>query len=152
MVSCWHVCDNSCMDPFDPETPRPPSTPDDVQPPGRSVRRFGRGFGWTAAVVAVPLGIALSWVTAWVGNCKLGFFGETGPDIGAGSFTLSDLGAQSIGWLVAVVPWLIIARWNRDSDRRRVAGLVAIGASVVIVVVVMLPQLGGIAYWEQVCT
>ena len=72
--------------------------------------------------------------------------------MGAETFTLNDLGVQSIGWLVALVPWVIIARFNPQENRRRAAALVAVGVSAVVLVAVILPQLGGTSYWEQVCT
>lgn len=120
-------------------------------PPATAGRRLLRALGWFVAIIAVPLGLLVSWTLAYLGNCKLGFFGDVGPIDGAERVDLGDVTVQSIGWWIAVVPWALVA-W-RSPRRRRTALTVIGGTTVVFALVLWAPQLlDGAGHWSRTCT
>lgn len=114
--------------------------------------RFGRVAGWAVAVVAIPAGLLLTYLALSLGNCKWGLFGDTGPSSAAGTFDSGDVGAIVAGWVVAALPWAIVAFLNPRPDRRRLA----VGVIVVVGVVALLLQVPHLVdpegYWAGVCT
>lgn len=116
-------------------------------------RRFVRRLGVGVAVLLVPLGVGVAWIGAFVGNCKWGFFGDTGPIAGAAEATWQDLAVAGAGWSIAALSWLVIA-WRTRRPGLRIAAWWAVGiASAGVLVLSVLPQvLLGDAHWAATCT
>lgn len=116
------------------------------------LRTILRILGWTIAVAAVPVGLAISYLASFLGNCKLGFFGDYGPLPGAERFELWDFFGPLIGLAMATVPWLIIWRRARHPQARTAGWVLASICIFIVVAFIYMPQLGNAEiHWSGTC-
>lgn len=155
MVTSAAPWDNRHMDELPTATPPPPESDAaarllDPRPSWWLVAL--RWIGWAVAVVALPVGMLVGWVGRWIGNCKLGFFGEYGALTDASAVTWNDLALVGVAWCICTVPWLLVAWRARSAQARTIGRAVAAIATVSVVVVLLLPQLTMTqASWQSYC-
>jgi len=110
-------------------------------------------LGWITAWLTTLLGIAVGFFAVALGNCKLGFFGETGPNSDAPAVTSGDLVGQLIAVGIATLPWWIVVIRPRKPQRRSQALAVIVVVSLLIVAAFLLPQFGrDMEAWESYCS